>query len=101
MRTREHRGRISAFLTFAAFQGTVITSAMFMTAIAVNPLVVGMARGVGVEITWATWALAASVPGAISLLVVPYLIYRLYPPEITETPAPARSPKTGSSGWGP
>jgi divalent anion:Na+ symporter, DASS family len=93
--------RISAFLTLCAFQGTVITSAMFMTAIAVNPLVAGMARGVGVEITWATWALGASVPGAISLVVVPYLIYRLYPPEITETPAAAAIAKDGLERIGP
>jgi divalent anion:Na+ symporter, DASS family len=93
--------RISAFLTMSAFQGTVITSAMFMTAIAVNPLVAGMARGVGVEITWATWALAASVPGVISLLVVPYLIYKLYPPEITETPEAGAIAKEGLERIGP
>jgi DASS family divalent anion:Na+ symporter len=93
--------RISAFLTMSAFQGTVITSAMFMTAIAVNPLVAGMARGVGVEITWATWALAASVPGVVSLLVVPYLIYRLYPPEITETPEAGAIAKDGLARIGP
>jgi len=29
---------------------------------------------------------AGFVPGVISLLVVPALIYRLYPPEITHTP---------------
>jgi DASS family divalent anion:Na+ symporter len=81
--------RISSFLTVSAYQGTVITSAMFLTAIAVNPLVAGLARGVGVEITWATWALAAFVPGLVSLLVVPSLIFRLYPPEIRETPAAA------------
>jgi DASS family divalent anion:Na+ symporter len=81
--------RISAFLTITAYQGTVVTSAMFLTAIAVNPLIAGLARGLGVEITWATWALAASVPGVVSLLVVPAVIFRLYPPEIRETHAAA------------
>jgi DASS family divalent anion:Na+ symporter len=81
--------RISAFLTVCAYHGTVVTSAMFLTAIVVNPLVVGMARGLGVEITWGAWALGALVPGLVSLLVLPFLIYRLYPPEITETPAAA------------
>ena len=38
------------------------------------------------EISWSLWALAASVPGALSLLLVPLLIFRLYPPEITTTP---------------
>lgn len=80
-------GRISAFLTVCAYQGTVVTSAMFLTAIAVNPLIAGLAGGVGIEITWARWALAASVPGLVSLALIPGLIYRLYPPEIRETPA--------------
>jgi len=78
--------RIASFLTFTSYQGVVVTSAMFLTAMAANPLVAELAAQQGVEITWALWALAASVPGTVSLLVVPLLIFRLYPPEITETP---------------
>ena len=79
--------RIAAFLTFTAYQGVVVTSAMFLTAMAVNPLVAELAAQQGVEISWALWAAAAAVPGLLSLLLVPLLIYRLYPPEITHTPA--------------
>ncbi len=78
--------RIGAFLTVAAFQGTVITSAMFLTAMAANPLAVELAGGLGVEITWVGWAVAAAVPGLLSLILVPWVIYRLFPPEVTETP---------------
>lgn len=78
--------RIGAFLTKASFQGLVITSAMFLTAMAANPLAAKLAGEQGVEITWGSWAVAAIVPGLLSLLVVPYLIYRIYPPEIKETP---------------
>ena len=81
--------RIGAFLTFTAYQGTVVTSAMFMTAMAANPLAVELAAGLGVEISWGGWALAALVPGLLSLAVVPLLIYRLYPPGIVETPGAA------------
>ena len=79
--------RIAAFLTFTAYQGVVVTSAMFLTAMAANPLVAELAAQQGVEISWALWAAAAAVPGLLSLLLVPLLIYRLYPPEITHTPA--------------
>ena len=79
--------RIAAFLTFTAYQGVVVTSAMFLTAMAANPLVVELAAQQGVEISWALWAAAAAVPGLLSLLLVPLLIYRLYPPQITRTPA--------------
>ena len=79
--------RIAAFLTLTSYQGVVVTSAMFLTAMAANPLVVELAAQQGVQISWALWAAAASVPGLLSLLLVPLLIYRLYPPRITHTPA--------------
>ena len=78
--------RIAAFLTFTAYQGVVVTSAMFLTAMAANPLVAELAGQQGVELSWPLWALAASVPGVLSLLLLPALIYRLYPPQITSTP---------------
>jgi DASS family divalent anion:Na+ symporter len=79
-------GRMGAFLTVTAFQGTVITSAMFLTAMAANPLAAELASSQGVEITWVGWALAALIPGAVSLAVVPWILYRLFPPEVRETP---------------
>ena len=78
--------KISAFLTLNAYQGTVITSAMFMTAMAANPLSAAMAAEMGIEITWSGWASAAIVPGCLSLILVPLLVFWLYPPEIRETP---------------
>ncbi|HEY5618291.1 MAG TPA: DASS family sodium-coupled anion symporter [Vicinamibacterales bacterium] len=69
--------RTRAFLTLAAYNGTVITSAMFITAMVANPLVVRLAADQGVPITWGQWALAAAVPGAVSLAVVPVVIYWL------------------------
>jgi len=79
--------KIGAFLIKTSFQGTVITSAMFLTAMAANPLAAQIAGDLGVEISWGGWALAALVPGLVSLGVVPWIIYKLYPPEIKETPA--------------
>ena len=79
--------RIAAFLTFTVYQGVVVTSAMFLTAMAANPLVAELAAGQGVRLSWGLWALAACVPGLLSLLIVPLLIYRLYPPGLTRTPA--------------
>lgn len=79
--------RIGSFLLFAAYQTNVVTSAMFMTAMAANAIMVQLAQQtIGVEISWGQWALAASVPGLISLLTLPLLIYLVYPPEIKQTP---------------
>lgn len=78
--------KIGSFLIFAEYHGDMITAAMFMTAMAANPLVQTLAKGSGVNITWGGWFLAALVPGIISLIVVPWLIYKMYPPEVKETP---------------
>ena len=52
-----------------------------------NPLCVGLAAtAVGVEITWMNWAVAAIVPGLISLFLVPVLMLKLSPPEIRDIP---------------
>ncbi|MDF2549135.1 MAG: putative rane transport protein [Chlamydiales bacterium] len=78
--------KIGHFLTLALFQASAISSAMFMTAMAANPLIVGLALESGVSISWGTWALAAIVPGLISFITIPLIIYKLYPPELKETP---------------
>jgi len=81
-----HDPKMGAFLTLAAFQGMAITSAMFLTSMAGNPLIAELAKGHGVQLTWVGWASAAMVPGFISLALIPYLIYRLVDPTIRKTP---------------
>jgi DASS family divalent anion:Na+ symporter len=82
--------RLGAYLIQCAFHGNLITSAMFLTAMAANPLAARMAGELGIEVTWVGWASAACVPGLASLLLVPYLLYRLYPPEVRKTPQAPR-----------
>jgi len=80
----------SAFLTLAVYEGTVITSAMFVTSMVANPLVVQLAAAQKVFITWTSWAVAAIVPAIVSLIIVPVIVYRLCPPGTVKTPdAPA------------
>ena len=78
--------RIGAFLILNSFYGNLVTSAMFLTAMAANPLSVQMAAEQGIEITWLRGATAAAVPGLMSLFVVPLVLYRLYPPHVKKTP---------------
>jgi DASS family divalent anion:Na+ symporter len=73
--------RCGAYLTQVCFQGNLITSAMFLTAMAANPMAQSMARDVGVHITWTNWFTAAIVPGLLSLILIPLLLYFIYPPE--------------------
>jgi len=73
------------------YQCDVIVCAMFLTGQASNVLIAKFAQQVtGIELTYARWALAAVVPGLVSLLVVPYFLYRVFPPEVKHTPAAPR-----------
>jgi DASS family divalent anion:Na+ symporter len=78
--------RTAGFLTLAAYQSTCVTCAMFMTAMAGNPLAAELASQQGVEITWGLWALAAVVPGIASLLLGPLFVYLMHPPAIAHSP---------------
>jgi divalent anion:Na+ symporter, DASS family len=83
---KSHDPKVGSFLTLCAFQGSAITSAMFLTSMAGNPLIAQFAKDNGVNITWGSWALAAIVPGLLSLIIVPYIIYLINPPTIRKTP---------------
>ncbi|MHC1759100.1 MAG: anion permease [Negativicutes bacterium] len=79
--------RVGSYLMSTTFQGNAITSAMFMTSCAPNPLMVALAASVlKLDISWGLWALAALVPGVISLLATPYIMYKINPPELKKTP---------------
>ncbi len=94
--------KIGAFLTKVAFQGDMITSAMFLTAMAANPLAASIAAEItGQTITWTGWMIAALVPGLISLIIIPLVIYKLYPPEIKETPGASALAKQKLKDMGP
>ena len=83
----ETAGKIGAYLMKVEFQTTVITSVLFMTAMAPNPLMVELSqKTANVTLSWARWALIASVPGFLAFLILPYFLYKIFPPEIKATP---------------
>jgi DASS family divalent anion:Na+ symporter len=79
-----HR-KIGAFLTLSSYNANLITSVMFLTATASNPMAQKFARDLGVNITWGSWAMAAAVPGLVCFLLVPLFLYKFYPPELKQT----------------
>ncbi|WP_019507428.1 anion permease [Pleurocapsa sp. PCC 7319] len=79
--------KIGSFLMTTAYQGTQITTALFLTAMVANPLMAQLADEIaGVQIDWITWALAALLPGVISLIAMPLIVYWFYPPQLRSTP---------------
>lgn len=84
--TEQSRRRLGAYLAMTAVQVNTVTSAMFLTAMAGNPLAAEFAAQAGIEVSWGTWALAALVPGLLSLTAVPWVMAKIYPPTLKQTP---------------
>jgi DASS family divalent anion:Na+ symporter len=84
------RRRLGAFLMTTVYQCDVIACAMFLTGQASNVLIAKFAKDVaGVELSYARWFVGGLVPGLLSLILVPLLIYRLFPPDVRRTPGAA------------
>jgi DASS family divalent anion:Na+ symporter len=80
------RKKTGAFLMFVSMFGIGLSSAMFLTAMAANPAGAEMAKEFGVNITFGNWALAAFVPTIASGIIIPWAIYKMYPPDVKLTP---------------
>jgi di/tricarboxylate transporter len=55
-----------------------------------------LAEELGVKIAnpWVLWFKAASLPAIVSLIAIPYVLYKIFPPETKDTPeAPALAAK--------
>jgi DASS family divalent anion:Na+ symporter len=98
------QNRIGRYLALVNYHANPITSAMFITATAPNPLIVKLvadATGAQVQLSWGTWALAMLLPGLVALALMPLVIYVLYPPEIKSTPDAAGFARAKLSELGP
>ena len=89
---REDRRRLGKFLMFSGMVSLTLSSALWLTAMAGNPLGAAIAREFGVEIGFGSWLLAASVPTVLCMVLLPFLYYRLIRPEVADMPnAPAEA----------
>lgn len=91
----ESASKLGKFLVQAQLQGSVHSSALFLTAAAQNLLCLKLATEMGVVISspWVTWVKGALAPALVGMLVTPLIIFKLCPPEIKDTP---EAPKAAS-----
>ena len=86
----ESRHDMGAYLMLCSMAGLGLSSALWLTAMAANPVGVAMVARQGFEITFASWLMASSVPTLCAMALVPWFLYKVFPPGITRTPhAPA------------
>ena len=87
--------KIGAFLMTTAHTINTITVTIFLTACSGNLLITSLgAKLFGYDISWWEWFQAGVIPGVICMILMPWFIYKIYPPEIKATPeAPAMAQK--------
>lgn len=91
---RPDRRRLGQFLMFSGIASLCLSSGLWLTAMAGNPLGAEIARNHGVIIGFGSWLLASSVPTLAGMLLLPFFLYKLIRPEVTATPeAPAEARK--------
>jgi DASS family divalent anion:Na+ symporter len=94
--------KIGSYLMVLLYNTDVIVGAMFLTGTASNAVIAQLLKDAfDIELSYRSWLVAALVPGLCSLLVVPALFYRWYPPEIQRTPAAVELAKGELAKLGP
>ena len=86
--------RMGGYLMFCGIASLSVSSALWLTATSANAIGVSLIGQYGVKIDFGSWLLAASVPLLTMILLLPLILYRLFPPGVTDTPdAPAAARK--------
>lgn len=84
--------KVGSYLMMTSMAGLTVSSALWLTAMAVNPVGAKIAETMGIHITFSSWLAASIVPTLIAFMAIPWVLHRIYPPQLTSTPdAPANA----------
>src|SRR5580765_3602963 len=86
MPDQEEKRRMGGYLMFCGMASLSVSSALWLTATSGNPIAVSLAEHYGVKINFGSWFLAAVVPVLTMIALLPLILYKLFPPGVTETP---------------
>ncbi|HWS39817.1 MAG TPA: DASS family sodium-coupled anion symporter [Arenimonas sp.] len=78
--------RLGGYLMFCTMASLAVSSALWMTATSTNPIGVQIAEGQGFDINFASWFVHSSVPTLSAILVLPWLVSKLFSPGVKATP---------------
>jgi DASS family divalent anion:Na+ symporter len=99
--TPESRNKTGSYLMMTAISGHTISSALWFTGMAANPVGAGIAAQFGVNMNFGNWVFVASVPCIIALIAIPMVLYKLFPPEIKHTPEAPKMARKALHEMGP
>jgi DASS family divalent anion:Na+ symporter len=95
------RGGLGRYLMFCGMASLTLSSALWFTAMAANPLGAEIARRYGVEISFGSWLAASCVPTLVAMWLLPLLLFKVTKPEVTVTPEAPRAAKRALAELGP
>jgi DASS family divalent anion:Na+ symporter len=86
---------------FSGMASLTVSSALWFTAMAANPLGAEIARGHGLTIGFGSWLVASSVPTLTAMAVLPFALYKVTAPEVAATPEAPRAARRALEAMGP
>jgi len=99
--TPEGRKKTGTYLMMTYIAGQTISSALWLTGMAANPVGAGIGAQFGVNMNFGNWFFVASVPCFIALAIIPFILYKMFPPENKYTPEAPEMARKGLQEMGP
>ncbi len=97
----EKNRRLGGYLMFCGMASLSVSSALWLTATSGNPIAVSLAEHYGVKINFGSWMLAASIPVLTMIALLPLILYKLFPPGVTDTPDAPKAAREALRDMGP
>jgi DASS family divalent anion:Na+ symporter len=95
------RKRLGSFLMFCGIASLTVSSALWFTAMAANPLGAEIARSHGLQIDFGSWLAASSIPTLSAMALLPLVLYKVLSPEVKATPEAPRAARRALAELGP
>jgi DASS family divalent anion:Na+ symporter len=96
----ERNRRMGGYLMFCGMASLSVSSALWLTATSSNPIAVSLAEQYGVKINFGSWLVAASIPILTMIALLPLVLYKLFPPGVTDTPDAPKAAREALSTMG-
>lgn len=75
--------KLAAYLCIVSYHINLVTASVWLTGMAPNVQIAAFAKDIlNVDMDWMTWAKMGIVPGVCLVLIIPFVLYKLFTPEI-------------------
>ena len=79
--------KIGSYIMWTAFATTCLTSSMFLTGLAPNLLALSLVKTTAkIDISWTEWFMGMAPVGLLLFILLPWIVYKIYPPELKSSP---------------